>query len=194
MGFATDAIHVGQEPDPLTGAVVAPIYATSTYIQEALGKHKGYEYARASNPTRSALERNLARLEGAPYALAFSSGMAAINAVFTLLKTGDHIILSHAVYGGVYRLLTRILVNFGLEFSFVDTTCVETVEKAFRKNSRMLYIETPTNPTMTVSDLKQMSRLAHARGVPLVVDNTFMSPYFQRPVEFGADMIVHSTT
>ena len=194
MGFATDAIHVGQEPDPLTGAVVAPIYATSTYVQEALGKHKGYEYARASNPTRSALERNLARLEGAPYALTFSSGMAAINAVFTLLKTGDHIILSHAVYGGVYRLLTRILVNFGLEFSFVDTTCVETVEKAFRKNTRMLYVETPTNPTMTVSDLKQISRLAHARGVPLVVDNTFMSPYFQCPVEFGADMIVHSTT
>jgi cystathionine beta-lyase/cystathionine gamma-synthase len=194
MGFATDAIHVGQEPDPTTGAVVAPIYQTSTYVQEEMGKHKGYEYARSHNPTRSALERNLARLEGGQYALAFASGMAAINAVMTLLQAGDHVICSHAVYGGVYRLFTKVLVHFGLESSFVDTTGVENVEKAFQKNTRMLYIETPTNPTMAVSDLREMSRLARARGVPLVVDNTFMSPYFQRPLEFGADMVVHSTT
>lgn len=194
MGFATDAIHVGQEPDPATGAVVAPIYQTSTYVQEELGKHKGYEYARASNPTRSALERNLARLEGGTHALAFASGMAAINALLTLFKSGDHVVCSHAVYGGVYRLFTRILVNFGLEFSFVDTSDVSCVERALRPNTRLLYIETPTNPTLAVSDLTAMSRLARARNLPLAVDNTFMSPYFQRPFDFGATMVIHSTT
>lgn len=194
MGFATDAIHVGQEPDPATGAIVPPIYQTSTYVQEELGKHKGYEYARSGNPTRTALERNLARLEGGTQALAFASGMAAINAVMTLLKSGDHIICSHAVYGGVYRLFMKVLVNFGLTFSFIDTTCAENVERAVKKNTRLLYIETPTNPTMAISDLKEMSRLARAHQVPLVVDNTFMSPYLQRPLEFGADMVVHSTT
>jgi cystathionine beta-lyase len=194
MGFATDAIHVGQEPDPSTGAIVPPIYQTSTYVQEALGKHKGYEYARSGNPTRTALERNLARLEGGAHALAFASGMAAINAVLTLLKTGDHIICSHAVYGGVYRLLTKVLVNFGLEVSWVNTTGAENVEKAVRKNTRMLYVETPTNPTMEISDLAEMSRLARAHNLTLVVDNTFMSPYLQRPLAHGADMVVHSTT
>jgi len=194
MGFATDAIHVGQEPDPSTGAIIVPIYQTSTYVQEELGKHKGYEYARSGNPTRTALERNLARLEGGTHALAFASGMAAINAVLTLLKSGDHVICSHAVYGGVYRLFTRILVNFGLEASWVDTTCAENVEKAIQKNTRMLYVETPTNPTMQISDLSEMSRVARARNLMLVVDNTFMSPYLQRPFEFGADIIVHSTT
>lgn len=194
MGFATDAIHVGQEPDPTTGAVVAPIYQTSTYVQEELGKHKGYEYARASNPTRTALERNLARLEGGRHALAFSSGMAAINALLTLLKSGDHVVCSHAVYGGTYRLFSQVLVNFGLEFSYVDTTCAANVERAIKKNTRMLYIETPTNPTMAISDLSEMSRIARARKIPLVVDNTFMSPYLQRPLEFGADLVVHSTT
>ncbi len=194
MGFATDAIHVGQEPDPSTGAIIVPIYQTSTYVQEELGKNKGYEYARSGNPTRTALEKNLARLEGGTHALAFASGMAAINGVMTLLKAGDHVICSHAVYGGVYRLFTRILVNFGLEASWVDTTCVENVEKAVRQNTRMLYVETPTNPTMQVSDLKEMSRIARAHNLMLVVDNTFMSPYLQRPFEFGADIIVHSTT
>lgn len=194
MGFATDAIHVGQEPDPSTGAIIAPIYQTSTYVQEELGKNKGYEYARSGNPTRTALERNLARLEGGPHALAFASGMAAINAVMTLLKSGDHVICSHAVYGGVYRLFTKVLVNFGLEVSWIDTTCAENVEKAIQKNTRMLYVETPTNPTMEVSDLAEMSRIARARNLQLVVDNTFMSPYLQRPLEFGADMVVHSTT
>jgi cystathionine beta-lyase/cystathionine gamma-synthase len=194
MGFATDAIHVGQEPDPATGAVSVPIYQTSTYVQEELGKHKGYDYARAGNPTRTALERNLARLEGGVHGLAFASGMAAINAVLTLLKSGDHVIASHAVYGGVYRLFSQVLTNFGLEFSYVDTTCVENVESALQKNTRMLYIETPTNPTMAVSDLTEMNRLARERNIPLVVDNTFMSPYLQRPIEFGATMVVHSTT
>ncbi len=194
MGFATDAIHVGQEPDPATGAVSVPIYQTSTYVQEALGRHKGYEYARASNPTRSALEKNLAHLEGGSFGLAFASGMAAINAVLTLLKSGDHVVCTQAVYGGVYRLFTYILQNFGLEFSWVDTSCVENVERALRKNTRMLYIETPTNPTMAVTDLSQMSRLAKARDLQFVVDNTFMSPYFQRPIEYGADVVVHSTT
>ncbi len=194
MGFATDAIHVGQEPDPTTGAIIVPIYQTSTYVQEEMGKHKGYEYARSQNPTRSALERNLACLEGGSHAYAFASGMAAINAVLTLLKAGDHVICSHAVYGGVYRLFTRILTKFSLNFSFVDTTSVETVQRAIQKSTRMLYIETPTNPTMAVTDLAAMAQLARAHNLILVVDNTFMSPYFQRPLEFGADIVVHSTT
>ncbi|MFQ5926368.1 MAG: trans-sulfuration enzyme family protein [Terriglobia bacterium] len=194
MGFATDAIHVGQEPDPTTGAIIVPIYQTSTYVQEELGKHKGYEYARAQNPTRSALERNLARLEGATHAYAFASGMAAIHAVLTLLSAGDHVICSHAVYGGVYRLFTKILTRFGLSFSYVDTTCLEKVERALQKNSRMLYIETPTNPTMAITDLAAMAKIGGAHNLLLVVDNTFMSPYFQRPFDAGADMVVHSTT
>ncbi|HSC78357.1 MAG TPA: PLP-dependent aspartate aminotransferase family protein [Candidatus Acidoferrales bacterium] len=194
MGFATDAIHVGQEPDPSTGAIIVPIYQTSTYVQEELGKNKGYEYARSGNPTRTALERNLARLEGGTHALAFASGMAAINAVMTLLRSGDHVICSHAVYGGVYRLFTKVLMNFGLEVSWVNTTCVENVEKAVKKNTRLLYVETPTNPTMEISDLAEMSRIARVRNLQLVVDNTFMSPYLQRPLELGADMVVHSTT
>jgi cystathionine beta-lyase/cystathionine gamma-synthase len=194
MGFATDAIHVGQEPDPGTGAVSVPIYQTSTYVQEAVGKHKGYDYARAGNPTRTALERNLAHLEGGSHALAFASGMAAINAVMTLLKSGDHVVVSRAVYGGVYRLFTLVLKNFGLDFSYVDTTCADNVERALQKNTRMLYIETPTNPTMAISDLQEMNRLARAHNLQFVVDNTFMSPYLQRPIDYGADMVVHSTT
>lgn len=194
MGFATDAIHVGQAPDPSTGAIIPPIYQTSTYVQEEIAKHKGYDYARAGNPTRTALETNLARLEGGNHALVFSSGMAAINAVMTLLKTGDHVICSQAVYGGVYRLFTQVLVHFGLKASFIDTTNPEAVERAVEPNTRMLYVETPTNPTMAISDLKQMKRIAAARNLRLVVDNTFMSPYLQRPLEFGADMVVHSTT
>jgi len=194
MGFATDAIHVGQEPDPGTGAVSVPIYQTSTYVQEEIGKHKGYDYARAGNPTRTALERNLAHLEGGRHALAFASGMAAINAVMTLLKSGDHVVASQAVYGGVYRLFTLVLKNFGLDFSYVDTSCADNVKHAVRKNTRLLYVETPTNPTMAISDLEAMSSLARAYNLQLVVDNTFMSPYLQRPLEYGADMVVHSTT
>ncbi len=194
MGFATDAIHIGQEPDPATGAIIVPIYQTSTYVQEALGKHKGYEYARTQNPTRSALEKNLAAMEGGVGGIAFGSGMAAINAVFSLLKAGDHIIVSFPVYGGVYRLLRQVLANFGVEADFIDTSSTEAIRKAARPHTRMLYVETPTNPVMTLTDLEASSEIAKQNGWLFVVDNTFMSPYLQRPFDFGADLIVHSTT
>lgn len=194
MGFATDAIHVGQEPDPATGAIIVPIYQTSTYVQEEVGKHKGYEYARSGNPTRTALERNLAALEGGVGALVFASGMAAINAVMTLLKAGDHVVCSHAVYGGVFRLFTKVLVNFNLDASFVDTTCLANVEKALQPNTRIIYVETPTNPTMAVSDIAAIAQIARRQKAMLVVDNTFMTPYFQKPIALGADLVVHSTT
>jgi cystathionine beta-lyase/cystathionine gamma-synthase len=194
MGFATNAIHVGQEPDPSTGAIVAPIYQTSTYVQSELGKNKGYDYARTNHPNRKALERTVAKLEGGQSAYVFSSGMAAIDAVFRLLRPGDHIIVSEAVYGGVFRLSTQLLVHFGLEFSFVDTSSSEAVLAALRPNTKMLYVETPTNPTLRVADLAAMSKLANDRGVTLVVDNTFLSPYLQRPIEFGAHIVVHSMT
>src|ERR1700680_1943887 len=171
MGFATNAIHVGQEPDPATGAIVAPIYQTSTYINEELGKNKGYDYARANHPNRKALERTVAKLEDGQSAYVFSSGMAGIDAVFRLLRPGDHVILSEAVYGGVFRLSTQLLVHFGMEFSFVDTSSVEAVLGALRPNTKMLYIETPTNPTLRVSDLTAMAKLANHRYVTLVCDN-----------------------
>jgi cystathionine beta-lyase/cystathionine gamma-synthase len=195
MGFATDAIHVGQEPDPFTGAVVAPIYQTSTYVQAEFGKYRnGYDYARTNHPNRKALERTLAKLEGGSAAYAFSSGMAGIDAVFRLLRPGDHVVLSEAVYGGVYRLSTQLLVHFGLEFSFVDTSQPEAVFSALRSNTKMLYIETPTNPTMLVTDIKKMSELIAKRDIRLVVDNTFLSPYLQQPIDLGAHIVVHSMT
>jgi cystathionine beta-lyase/cystathionine gamma-synthase len=194
MGFATDAIHVGQEPDPATGAIVAPIYQTSTYISEELGKNKGYDYARTNHPNRKALERTVARLEGGQSAYVFTSGMAAIDSVFRLLRPGDHVVLSEAVYGGVYRLSTQLLVHFGIEFSFVDTSEPALVLGALRPNTRMLYIETPTNPTMRLTDIAAMASLANERNATLVVDNTFLSPYLQRPVELGAHIVVHSMT
>lgn len=194
MGFATNAIHVGQEPDPSTGAIVAPIYQTSTYVQTELGKDKGYDYARTNHPNRKALERTVAKLEGGQSAYVFSSGMAAIDAVFRLLRPGDHVIVSEAVYGGVYRLSTQLLVHFGLEFTFVDTSSIEAVTAALRPNTKMLYVETPTNPTLRVADIAAMSKIASERGVTLVVDNTFLSPYLQRPIEFGAHIVVHSMT
>ncbi len=194
MGFSTDAIHVGQEPDPATGAVVAPIYQTSTYVMEAVDKSKGYDYARTNHPNRKALERTVAKLEGGGYAYVFSSGMAAIDSVFRLLKPGDHTIVSQAVYGGVFRLTTKLLMDFGLEFTFVDTSDLRKVEQALKKTTKMIYVETPTNPTMIVTDLKAISQLAHARNLRLVVDNSFLSPYLQRPIEFGADIVVHSMT
>jgi cystathionine beta-lyase/cystathionine gamma-synthase len=194
MGFATNAIHVGQEPDPATGAIVAPIYQTSTYVQSELGKDKGYDYARTNHPNRKALERTVAKLEGGQSAYVFSSGMAAIDAVFRLLRPGDHVIVSEAVYGGVFRLSTQLLVHFGLEFSFVDTSSVDAVRSALRPNTKMLYVETPTNPTLRVSDIAAMTKLIEDRGVTLVVDNTFLSPYLQRPIEFGAHIVVHSMT
>jgi cystathionine beta-lyase/cystathionine gamma-synthase len=194
MGFATNAIHVGQEPDPSTGAIVAPIYQTSTYVQSELGKDKGYDYARSNHPNRKALERTMAKLEGGVGAYVFSSGMAAIDAVFRLLRPGDHIVVSEAVYGGVFRLSTQLLVHFGLEFTFVDTSSTEAVFSALRPNTKMLYVETPTNPTLRVADLSAISKLANERGVTLAVDNTFLSPYLQRPIELGAHIVVHSMT
>ena len=194
LGFATRAIHVGQEPDPSTGAVVVPIFATSTYVQEELGKHKGYEYSRVSNPTRTCLEKNLASLEGGRTAHVFASGMAAINAVCTLLASGDHVVCTNNVYGGTPRLFNQILTNYGLEFTYVDTADLRAVERGIRRNTRIVFVETPTNPLMTLSDLEAISRIAHRRRAELVVDNTFMSPYFQKPIALGADMVIHSTT
>jgi cystathionine gamma-lyase/cystathionine beta-lyase/cystathionine gamma-lyase/homocysteine desulfhydrase len=194
MGFATRAIHAGQEPDIATGAVAVPIYQTSTYVQDALGQHKGFEYARTQNPTRLALEKNLAALEGGYAAHCFASGMAAIDTVLKLLKAGDHVIVSENTYGGTYRLFERVMRGFGLDFSYVDTTEAINVENALRENTRMIFVETPTNPIMDVADLEGIGKLAHANDIRLVVDNTFMSPYFLRPIEWGADIVVHSTT
>jgi cystathionine beta-lyase/cystathionine gamma-synthase len=193
-GFATTAIHTGQEPDPLTGAVSVPIYPTSTYVQEEIGKHKGYEYARVSNPTRDRLETNLAALEGGVGAKVFASGMAAITAIVTMLKSGDHVVAGHNLYGGTPRLFNQVYANFGLTFTYVDTSDLRAVERSLQKNTRILFLETPTNPLMELCDLRAVSALAHERGIEVVVDNTFMSPYFQRPIDIGADMVVHSTT
>lgn len=194
MGFSTDAIHVGQEPDPSTGSIVAPIYQTSTYVQQALGQNKGFDYARTNHPNRKALERTVAKLEGGMAAYVFTTGMAAIDSVFRLLRPGDHAILSQAVYGGVYRLTTQFLVQFGMEFSFIDTSCLEKVQQALRPSTRMLYVETPTNPTMIVTDIAAMAKLAREKNLTLVVDNTFMSPYLQQPIALGAHIVVHSMT
>ncbi|MGH9377758.1 MAG: cystathionine gamma-synthase [Terriglobia bacterium] len=194
MGFATDAIHIGQEPDPATGAIIVPIYQTSTFVQEELGKNKGYEYARTSNPTRTALERNLAALEGGRFGYAFASGMAAIHAVTSLLKSGDHVVAGRNLYGGSFRLFERVLKDFGLRFSYADTRRPEDAERAFTPETRVLFIETPTNPVMEITDIAAVAEVAHRHGVALAVDNTFMSPYFQRPLELGADIVLHSTT
>ncbi len=194
MGFSTDAIHAGQKPDPSTGAVTVPIYQTSTYVQEELGKHKGFEYARTQNPTRSALEANLAALEHGERAFAFSSGMAAITAVGYLLRSGDHVITSYNLYGGTVRLFERVLAGYGLQFTYVDSSDLAAVRAAFRPATRLLFVETPTNPTMIISDLRALAGLARERGTLLAVDNTFMTPYFQRPLELGAHLVVHSTT
>ncbi|MGA2948488.1 MAG: PLP-dependent aspartate aminotransferase family protein [Candidatus Sulfotelmatobacter sp.] len=193
-GFATRAIHDGQQPDPLTGAVNVPIYLTSTYVQQGIGEHKGYEYSRVSNPTRDRLEENLASLEGGVAARVFGSGMAAINAIASMLKSGDHVVCGDDLYGGTPRLFNQVLTGFGLDFSYVDTSDAENVERAIRKNTRMVHVETPTNPLMRLSDLPAISQICRRKKVELVVDNTFMSPYFQQPLALGADMVVHSTT
>ncbi len=193
-GFATKAIHAGQEADPTTGAVMQPIYQTSTYRQPALGANWPYDYARTVNPTRRALEKSLAALEGGLDARCFASGMSAIHAVLLLLESGDHVIVSRNVYGGTYRLFEGVLRRFGLDFSWVDTTDLREVTGAIRDETRMLFVETPTNPVLTLTDLAGAARIADRRGLRLVVDNTFMSPFFQRPIALGAHVVVHSTT
>ncbi len=195
MGFKTDAIHAGQEPDPTTGAVTIPIYQTSTYVQEGLGKHKGFEYARTQNPTRTALEKNMAVLEAGCAGYAFASGMAAITALTQLLlKQDDHAVCTENVYGGTFRLFDTIVKNYGVEFTYVDTSNLGDLERAIRPNTRMVFVETPTNPLMVITDVRAVCDLAHRHNCRVVVDNTFMSPYFQRPLDLGADIVVHSTT
>jgi cystathionine gamma-lyase/cystathionine beta-lyase/cystathionine gamma-lyase/homocysteine desulfhydrase len=194
MGFRTDAIHAGQEPDPSTGAVSVPIFQTSTFVQEGIGKHKGYEYARTKNPTRLALERNMAALEGGVAGYAFASGMAAETAITQLLlKQGDHAICGSNVYGGTFRLFDKIVRHLGIDFSYVDTTDLNALGAAMRPETKMVFIESPTNPLMSITDIRGVARVVRKR-CRIVVDNTFMSPYFQRPIELGADIVVHSTT
>ena len=192
--FSTICIHAGQEPDPSTGAIITPLFQTSTYVQDELGRHKGYEYARTQNPTRFALERNIAAIENGKAGFAFASGMAAIGAVATLLKSGDHVVVTANTYGGTFRLFDKVLTRYQLEFSYVDTSRPELIEQAIRPNTKLLFVETPTNPVMKLTDLRRAAGIAHARGVKMVVDNTFASPYVQRPLELGADLVVHSTT
>lgn len=192
--FSTLCIHAGQEPDPSTGAIITPIYQTSTYVQDALGRHKGYEYARTQNPTRAALEANIAAIEHGRAGFAFASGMAAEGAIMTLLKSGDHVVVTDNTYGGTYRLFEQVLRKYQLDFSYVDTSDTGAIEAAFRPATRMLFLETPTNPVLRLTDLRAACDLAHAHDVFVVVDNTFASPYVQRPLDFGADIVVHSTT
>lgn len=194
MGFMTDAVHAGQQPEATTGAVIVPIYQTATYAQEAPAVHKGYEYGRTGNPTRLALEKNLAALERGQFAYAFSSGMAATSTVTKLLKAGDHVICTANVYGGTARYFRQVMADFGLQFDFVDTSSLEQVKHVWRRETKMLFVESPTNPLLILSDLRALADLCRARQALLVVDNTFLSPYFQRPLELGADIVIHSTT
>jgi cystathionine gamma-lyase len=194
MRFATRAIHSGQEPDPQTGAVAVPIYQTSTYAQESPGHHKGHEYSRTSNPTRDALQECLASLELGKHGFAFASGMAAISTVLSLFEAGDHVVSTEDVYGGSYRVFQKVFTRFGMQFTSVDTSRPELVEAAIRPNTRMLWVETPTNPLLHITDIRRMAELAQARGILLAVDNTFMSPALQQPLALGADLVVHSTT
>lgn len=193
--IATIAIHGGQAPDPSTGAIMPPIYQTSTYVQPALGEPlDGYEYARVQNPTREALERNIAALEGASHGIAFASGMAAIEAIVKRLSSGDHVVYEENVYGGTHRMFVQVLARLGIEFTRVDSRDLNAVEAAMKPNTRLLHIETPTNPMMRVSDLRAIAKLAHDRGALVAVDNTFASPYNQQPLALGCDIVVHSST
>jgi cystathionine beta-lyase/cystathionine gamma-synthase len=192
--FSTICIHAGQTPDPTTGAIITPIYQTSTYVQDELGKHKGYEYARTQNPTRAALEANIAAIEGGAAGFAFASGMAAINAITTLLDAGDHVVVTDNTYGGTFRLFDKVLTRYKLEFSYVDTSQPDTVAAAIRPNTKMLFVETPTNPVLRLTDIAKTAEIAKSRDVRLVVDNTFASPVVQRPLTLGADLVTHSTT
>jgi len=192
--LGTRAVHAGQVPEPLSGAVMTPIYQTSTYIQEGIGRHKGYEYARTDNPTRQALERNVAALEGATHGFAYGSGLAALDVLLKVLKSGDHVVCGENLYGGSHRLMERIYTRFGLQFSFVDSRDIRNIEAALRPETRMIYCETPTNPMMQLTDLRAVGDLTQAHGYLFAVDNTFATPIFQRPLEFGADVVLHSTT
>ncbi|WII72729.1 cystathionine gamma-synthase [Bdellovibrio sp. 22V] len=194
LGFATRAIHAGQSPDPTTGAIMTPVYLTSTYVQESPGVHKGWEYSRTHNPTRRAYENCLANLESGKYGFAFASGCAATTTILHILKGGDHVIAMDDMYGGTFRLFDKVLKHDGMEFSFVDLTKVENFEKAIKPNTKMVWLETPTNPTLKLVDIKKISAIAKSKGIIVAVDNTFMSPYFQRPLELGADIVVHSAT
>src|SRR5918993_2657378 len=184
--FSTICIHAGQAPDPSTGAIITPIFQTSTYVQEEVGKHKGYEYARTQNPTRFALEQNIAAIEGGKAAYAFASGMAAIGAIATMLHSGDHVVVTDNTYGGTFRLFDKVLTRYQLTFSYVDTSKLEEIERAIRPETKMLFVETPTNPVMRLTDLRRCAEIARAKNVRFVVDNTFASPVLQRPIEFGA--------
>ena len=192
--FATRAIHAGQRPDPLSGAIMTPVYLTSTYVQDAVGENKGYEYARGRNPTREALERNVAALEGARHGFAFSSGTGCLDSIMKLFRAGDHIVCGENVYGGTFRLFDKILSNMGLEFTYVDTRDPQRVEDAMRPNTRAMMVETPTNPLMWLTDLAACGEIAHRHDALFIVDNTFATPYFQRPLELGADIVWHSST
>lgn len=192
--FATICIHAGQQPDEATGAIITPIYQTSTYVQEEVGKHKGYEYGRTQNPTRAALEANIAAIEGGKAGYAFASGMAAINAITTMLQSGDHVVVTDNTYGGTFRLFDKVLTKFQLAFSYVDTSRLEEIERAITPKTRMIFVETPTNPVLRLTDLAGVAEISRKHKLTLVVDNTFASPVLQRPIEFGADLVVHSTT
>lgn len=194
MGFQTDAIHAGQKAEPVTGAIMTPIFQTSTYVQESIGKHKGYEYSRTQNPTRHAMEANIAALEKGKHGIAFASGLAAISAIVELFESGDHIICTDNVYGGTFRVFDTVFKKFGVSFSYVDTSDMAAVRAACNEKTKMIFVETPTNPMLTLTSLKELTQLAQEKKILSVVDNTFMSPYFQRPLEFGVDLVVHSTT
>lgn len=193
-GFGTRAIHAGQRPEPLAGAIMTPVYLTSTYVQDGLGRNKGYEYARGRNPTREALERNVAALEGGRHGFAFASGTAAVDSLMKLFQSGDHVVCAENVYGGTYRLFDRILRHYGLAFSFVDTRDPERIREAMTPRTVAVIVETPTNPLMRITDLAAAARIAHEGGARLIVDNTFATPFFQQPFRFGADVVFHSTT
>lgn len=192
--FATICLHAGQEPDPSTGAIITPIFQTSTYVQDGLGKHKGFEYARTQNPTRSAVEANLAAIEGGTAAFAFASGMSAVSAIAGRLSQGDHVIVTDNTYGGTFRLFDKVLTRYGFQFSYVDTSNLDAVEKAFTPRTKLVFVETPTNPVLRLSDIAALADLTHAKGATLAVDNTFASPVLQQPIALGADLVMHSTT
>jgi len=194
MGFSTDAIHAGQKPDPVTGAVITPIYQTSTYAQEELGKHKGYEYGRTQNLTRESLEKNIAVLEKGKFGIAFSSGVAATQALMSLVKAGDHVIVSNNVYGGTYRLFELVMTGYGIKFSWVNTSNPENIEHAVRENTKIVFLETPTNPMLNLTDLSAASEICKKHKLISIADNTFMSPYFQNPLTLGIDIVLHSST